>query len=102
MDVVSKSGANANDFRIEPSSTCSVSAGVAPGASCRVDLSFNPTVIGSESASLVLAHNAAGGSSSVPLSGIGTVAATPTIEDLMAGRDTVLERALAYLDKKPK
>lgn len=27
---------------------------------------------------------------------------TPTIDDLMAGRDTVLERALAYLDKKPK
>jgi trimeric autotransporter adhesin len=79
FSAISKTGANANDFRIEPTSTCSVSSGVAPSSSCRVDLTFRPTLIGSEAASLVFTHNAASGSSSVALSGMGTAAATPTI-----------------------
>ena len=79
FSAISTAGTNANDFRIEPTSTCSVTSGVAPGASCRVDLTFRPTVLGSETASLVLTHNATGGSSSVALNGTATAAAAPTI-----------------------
>ncbi|MEO8186271.1 MAG: choice-of-anchor D domain-containing protein [Burkholderiaceae bacterium] len=79
FSAISTAGTNANDFRIEPASTCSVTTGVAPGASCRVELTFRPTVLGSETASLVFAHNAAGGPSSVALNGTATAAAAPTI-----------------------
>lgn len=79
FSAISTTGANANDFRIEPASTCSTSSSVAPASSCRVDLTFRPTVIGAEAASLVFTHNAANGSSSVALSGTGTPAAAPTI-----------------------
>ena len=79
FSAISTTGTNANDFRIEPTSTCSVTTGVAPGASCRVDLTFRPTVLGAETASLVFAHNAAGGSNSVALNGTATAAAAPTI-----------------------
>ena len=79
FSAISTTGANANDFRIEPTSTCSTSSSVAPASSCRVDLTFRPTVIGAEAASLLFTHNAANGSSSVALSGTGTPAAAPTI-----------------------
>jgi hypothetical protein len=79
FSAISTTGANANDFRIEPTSTCSTSSSVAPASSCRVDLTFRPTVIGAEAASLVFTHNAANGSSRVALSGTGTPAAAPTI-----------------------
>ena len=79
FSAISTTGTNANDFRVEPTSTCSVTAGVPPSASCRVDLTYRPTVLGPETASLVFAHNAAGGSSSVALNGTATAAAAPTI-----------------------
>ncbi len=79
FSAISTSGVNANDFRIEPTSTCSTASSVAPGGSCRVDLTFRPTVIGTLTASLVFAHNAPSGSSSVALNGVATVAPTPTI-----------------------
>ncbi len=79
FSAISTSGVNANDFRIEATSTCSTASSVAPGGSCRVDLTFRPTVIGTLVASLVFAHNASSGSSSVALNGVATVAPTPTI-----------------------
>ncbi len=79
FSAISTAGTNANDFRIEPTSTCSVTTGVPPSASCRVDLTYRPTVLGLETASLVLTHNAAGGPSSVALNGTATAAAAPTI-----------------------
>ena len=79
FSAISTSGVNANDFKIEPTSTCSISASVAPGGSCRVDLTFKPTVIGALTASLLFAHNAPSGTSSVALNGMSTAAPTPTI-----------------------
>ena len=79
FSAISTSGVNANDFKIEPTSTCSISASVAPGGSCRVDLTFKPTVLGALTASLVLAHNAPSAASSVALNGSATAAPTPTI-----------------------
>ncbi len=79
FSAISTSGVNANDFRIEPTSTCSTASSVAAGGSCRVDLTFRPTVIGTLAASLVFAHNAPSGSSSVALNGVATAAPTPTI-----------------------
>ena len=77
--AIATAGTNGNDFRIEPTSTCSATTSVAPGASCRVDLTFRPTVLGAETGSLVFSHNAAGGSSSVALNGTATAAAAPTV-----------------------
>jgi hypothetical protein len=79
FSAISTLGVNANDFKIEPTSTCSVSASVAPGGSCQVDLTFKPTVLGSLTASLAMVHNAPGGTSSVALNGTATAAPTPTI-----------------------
>ena len=79
FSAISTSGVNANDFKIEPTSTCSISASVAPGGSCRADLTFKPTVLGALTASLVFAHNAPSGTSSVALNGMATAAPTPTI-----------------------
>ena len=79
FSAISTSGVNANDFKIEPTSTCSISASIAPGGSCRADLTFKPTVLGALTASLLLAHNAPSGTSSVALNGTATAAPTPTI-----------------------
>jgi hypothetical protein len=79
FSAIALSGANATQFRIEPTSTCSIASSVAAGSSCRVALTYRPTVLGPVTASLVFTHNAAGGSSSVALNGTGTPAPTPTI-----------------------
>ena len=79
FSAISTSGANANDFRIEATSTCAILVSVAPGGSCQVDLTFKPTVIGSLNASLAMTHNAPGGTSSVALNGTSTAAPTPTL-----------------------
>lgn len=79
FSAISTSGVNANDFKIEPTSTCSITTSVAPGGSCRVDLTFKPTVLGSLSALLAMTHNAPSGTSSVALNGTATAAPTPTI-----------------------
>lgn len=58
--------------------SCAAGASLAPGASCTAQLSFTPAAAGSRSASLVITHNASGGSSSTSLSGTG-VALNPVI-----------------------
>ena len=58
--------------------SCAAGASLAAGASCTVQLSFTPAAAGTRSASLVITHNAAGGSSSTSLSGTG-VALNPVI-----------------------
>ena len=58
--------------------SCVAGGTVAAGASCSVDLSFAPSTAGTRSATLMVTHNAHGGSSSTSLSGSG-VALTPVI-----------------------
>jgi hypothetical protein len=76
LDVsgVTITGANQLDFPV--TSTCGT---VAPGASCTIGVSFRPAAAGAESATLNIAHNAAGSPSTVALSGTGVVNAVLSI-----------------------
>lgn len=64
---VSIGGTNAADF----AQTNNCPASLAAGASCQAQVTFTPSVVGAESASLQVADNAAGSPQSVPLSGTG-------------------------------
>ena len=63
-------GANPYDFLI--SNDGCTGATLAPGSSCTAYVSFEPLAIGTRSATIAIAHNAAGGPSAVSLSGTGT------------------------------
>lgn len=76
---IATSGANAADFGIVAGGTCAAGSSVAAGGNCSVLLRFQPTAAGTRTATLTIAHNATGGSSSVALSGTATVAPQPTI-----------------------
>ena len=66
------SGVNAGDFLL--SGTCG--ATVASGASCSVVVSFKPTVVADETASILISGNQPASPSTVSLSGTGTAAVT--------------------------
>jgi len=67
-------GANAAEFT--RSGTCAVNGVVAPASSCSITVTFTPAVIGTRSASISIAHNAAGSPTTLNLSGSGIVAQT--------------------------
>jgi len=76
-------GANAGDFALSTGSTCGTS--LAAGASCSVALTFTPSILATESASLMVVDNAgnvAGSTQSAAISGTGigipTASVTPT------------------------
>lgn len=58
--------------------TCIAGGSVAAGSSCTVNVGFAPSVAGARSATLSIAHNAAGGASTSALSGTG-VAQSPAV-----------------------
>lgn len=76
---IATAGANAADFGIVAGGTCAAGSSVAAGGSCSIVLRFQPAAAGTRTATLTIAHNATGGSSSVALSGTATVAPQPTI-----------------------
>mgnify|MGYP005810443599 CR=1 FL=1 len=78
VGTLSLSGAAAGDYSIS-GGTCANGTSLAAGASCTVQIGFKPTAAGARGASLVIAHNATGGSSTVALSGTGNAVAQPTI-----------------------
>jgi hypothetical protein len=78
VGTLSLSGAAAGDYAIS-GGTCANGTSLAAGASCTVQVAFKPTAAGARSASLVIAHNATGGSSTVALSGTGNAAAQATV-----------------------
>jgi len=78
VGTLSLSGAAAGDYAIS-GGTCANGASLAAGASCTVQIGFKPAAAGARGASLVIAHNATGGSSTVALSGTGNAVAQPTI-----------------------
>ncbi len=65
-------GAAAADFA--RAGTCSAGMSIAVGASCSIQVTFMPTLAGARAATLTVAHNATGGSSTIALNGT----ATPT------------------------
>jgi hypothetical protein len=72
------SGAAAGDYAIS-GGTCGSGTSLAAGANCTVQVTFKPTTSGARGASLVIAHNATGGSSTVTLSGTGNAVAQATV-----------------------
>jgi len=78
VGTLSFAGAAAGDYAIS-GGTCANGTSLAAGASCTVQVGFTPSAAGARGASLVIAHNATGGSSTVALSGTGNAVAQPTI-----------------------
>jgi hypothetical protein len=78
VGTLTLSGAAAGDYAIS-GGTCANGTSLAAGASCTVQVGFTPSAAGARGASLVIAHNATGGSSTVALSGTGNAVAQPTI-----------------------
>ncbi|SDE24359.1 hypothetical protein SAMN05428966_107377 [Massilia sp. PDC64] len=72
------SGAAAGDYAIS-GGTCANGTSLAAGANCTVQVTFKPTASGVRGASLVIAHNATGGSSTVALSGTGNAVPQATV-----------------------
>jgi hypothetical protein len=84
IGTISISGAAAGDFSLAGGS-CANGAAIAAGASCAVQASFTPTAAGARAATLNITHNAAGGASSVALSGTGNSVPQATIALSAAG-----------------
>ncbi len=63
------SGVSVTDPAFSATTAC---GSVAPGRSCTVNVAFKPTTIGAKSATVNIAHNAAGSLSSIALIGAGT------------------------------
>jgi hypothetical protein len=74
-------GANASDFSLGAGNTCTVGT-IAVGASCQLQVAFQPQSAGSKSAVVTISHNASGGSTAVAVSGS---AATPASTGTTAG-----------------
>jgi mono/diheme cytochrome c family protein len=84
IGTISISGAAAGDFSLAGGS-CANGAAIAAGASCTVQAGFTPTAAGARAATLNITHNAAGGGSSVALSGTGNSVPQATIALSAAG-----------------
>lgn len=78
IDTIGVTGAAAADFSVT-GGTCAAGGSVAAGANCTVLVSFKPGTTGARSATLAVAHNGTGGSSSVALSGTASATAQATI-----------------------
>lgn len=71
---IAVAGADSAHFSASPAAFV-----VSPGKNQAVTVTFAPGSVGRKSASLTIAHNAAGSPSAVPLSGTGVAAAAPAI-----------------------
>ena len=78
VGTISVSGTAAGDYSIS-GGTCSNGTSLAAGTSCTVQVGFTPSASGTRSASLVIAHNATGGSSTVALAGTGNAVPQATV-----------------------
>lgn len=71
IQTVALAGANAGDFAITDSSTCTNGTSVAINGSCTIQLTFTPTGTGARSATVSLTDNAADSPETISLSGNG-------------------------------
>ena len=72
---LSISGSNATDFVFSSTgTTCRSAVPVAPGLGCVISVLFSPTGEGARTASVVIAHNAAGSPHRITLTGTGLIA----------------------------
>jgi trimeric autotransporter adhesin len=73
LSSLTVAGANAAEFT--RGGTCAAGT-LAPSASCTISVTFTPAAIGTRSASISIAHNAAGSPTVLALTGVGVVATT--------------------------
>ena len=73
-------GSATGDFAVVPDgTTCSTSAPLAAGTNCTINVTFSPTIVGSESASLSVRNSDAVSPLTVALSGTGVLLPTPNV-----------------------
>jgi hypothetical protein len=70
---VALGGTDANQFKMGSSTTCQAGT-LAAFASCKVDMTFEPTSTGAKSATVTVSHNASGGATATAVSGVGASA----------------------------
>ncbi len=80
LEAIGISGPNQGDFTIGSDGTCSTEKKVAPGATCTIEIVFQPSTAGDSSALLTVATNAKQSIHQVPLEGTGTGGQTVTTE----------------------
>jgi uncharacterized repeat protein (TIGR01451 family) len=69
LSSVRPTGVDRGDFRIAPTSC--LGAALAPGATCTIDVAFQPRGVGARNAQLIVEHDAMGSPQEVPLAGVG-------------------------------
>lgn len=75
VSAISLAGPNAGDFAV--TNTCgTLPASFAPGAGCSISVTFTPSMVTAESATITVTDNAGGNSQTIALSGSGTKATT--------------------------
>jgi len=80
ISTIAVAGTNASDFSLVGGS-CANGASVAAGASCTLAVSFTPGAVGARTGAVNIAHNAAGGSSTLSLAGMGNAVPQATIAE---------------------
>jgi hypothetical protein len=80
LQAIGISGPDQGDFTIAQGSTCKASQKVAPGASCTIQVVFQPSTAGARNALLTVATNAKQSIHQVQLVGTGTGGQTVTTE----------------------
>jgi len=72
-------GGNAGDFNVAPEGDACLAQSIAPGASCVLVVRFTPTAEGTRVANLRIHDNVIGAPQIVPVSGIGSLTAVPSL-----------------------
>ena len=75
--VAGTPAASATDYAITSASTCAAAGSIAPGGSCTVSVTFDPSAAAAETASLVFTDSDSRSPQSVALSGTGVAVTTP-------------------------
>ena len=80
ISSIAFAGSVTGDFAVAATgTTCSNVSPMAVGTSCTINVTFTPTIVGSESASLSVSDNITGGPLTVPLSGTGVLLPAPNV-----------------------
>lgn len=77
LSTLTISGPHAAEFTLTPNADCAAGTTLASGQSCGVMLRFAPGSAGTREATLTIAHNALGGSSTITLTGFGNSTPLP-------------------------
>src|SRR5208337_4190756 len=80
ISSIAIAGSVTGDFAVAATgTTCSTSAALAAGTNCTISVTFTPTIVGSESASLSVSDSDTDNPLTVPLSGAGVLLPAPNV-----------------------